>query len=302
MHRLIGIIVLPILALSACGYNKGELKPFDPDSASGGIIASQPQLVTFDELQEDPEAYQDELIRVTGSFFRPPPPECLLYTGPGTSWSLISDDLRLDALGFEQSLQLVRPGLELTVDGIFRKYDGPLGCGKRPPVGIAWFLETTQIVQPNPLARVIGTVESDLPPIFPPLLVSPTPPGTVSPGVTANPTLGISPTLPGSIPTVTPSPVGTVVGTATATAVATAGTQIPTATPSPSSTSINSTPTVTPSPSPTSGPGTTTPIPTNTVQPTPGPTQPPLSTSTPGGYPIPTPPTPTSSPTGYPGL
>jgi hypothetical protein len=268
---------------------------------SGGIIASQPQLVTFDELQEDPEAYQDELIRVTGSFFRLPPPECLLYTGPGTSWSLISDNLRLDALGFEQSLQLVRPGIELTVDGIFRKYEGPLGCGKRPPEGIAWFLETTQIVQPNPLARVIGTVESDLPPIFPPLLGSPTPPGTIPPNVTANPTFGISPTPPGTVPTATPSPAVTIIGTATATAIATSGTQIPTATPSPSSTSGSGTATVTPLPTPTSGPGTTTPVPTSTVQPTPGPTQPPLSTSTPGGYPIPTPPTPTSSPTGYPG-
>jgi hypothetical protein len=302
MRRLVGIFLLFVLVLSACGGNKGELKPFDPDSESGGSFGSQPQLVTFDELQADPESFQNELIRVTGSFFRLPPVECLVYTGPGTSWSLISGNLRLDALGFEESLQLVRPGIELTVDGIFRKYEGPLGCGKRPPDGIAWFLETIQIVQPNPLARVIGTVEVDQPPIFPPALTSPTPPSTLPPGVTPSPTIGISPTAPGSIPTATPSPAITVVGTPTATTTAASGTQIPTPTPSPSSTPVPGTPTTTPTPTSTPGPGTPTATPANTVQPTPGPTQPPLSTSTPGGYPIPTPPTPTSSPTGYPGI
>jgi hypothetical protein len=302
MHRVVGIIILAALVLAACGRNKGQLKPNPAEEGSRGVISSQPQLVTFAELQEDPEAYRDAFIRVTGSFFRLPARECLLSTGPGTSWSLISDNLRLDALGFEELLQLVRPGTELTVDGIFRKYEGPLGCGKRPAVEIAWFLETTQIVQPNPLARVIGTLEGSLPPILPPSVLSPIPPGIVLPSPTGSPTSAISPTPTGMVPTATPSPAGTPSVTSTPTVIGTPGTIIPTATPSSSSTPLSGTPTATPSPTSTSIPGTPTQTPTGTIQPTPGPTQPPLSTSTPGGYPIPTPPTPTSSPTGYPGF
>ncbi len=301
MHRLYWIALAITILLAACSGGKGVLKPLDSDSGQAGIIASQPQLVTFSELQDDPEAYKDKLVRVTGSFFHLPNPKCLIASGPKTSWSLISENLRLDAIGFEQSLQLVRPETVLTVDGIFRKYDGPLGCGKRPPNGVAWFLETSQIVQPNPLARVIGTVEIGSPPLLPPLIGSPTPPGTVPVDPTGMPPIGASPTGPGTIPTATPTTLATAVQTGTSTAVATAGTIIPTVTPSPNSTTINPTTTGTPSVTPTANPGTGTAIPTSTVPQTPGPTQPPLSTSTPGGYPVPSTPTPTSSPTAYPG-
>ncbi len=305
MRRVIGtvfslIAILTIFVLTACSTNKGELRPLHADEGIGEIIGDQPQLVTFSELQADPEAYRDTLIRVTGSFFQLPPPDCLTYSGPGTRWSLISDNLRLDAIGFERSVLLVPPGTELTVDGIFRNYEGPMGCGKRPEVGTAWFLETTRIVQPNPLARTFGTVESGLPPILPPPFASPTIPGVAPPGATATPVLGVSPTPTGFIPTTTPSPATTVIGTLTPTSSPTSGPSIPTTTASPTVTVGPGTPTTTPTSTPTPIPGTPTPSPTNSVPPTPGPTTPPLSTSTPGAYPIP--PTPDGSPTGYPGI
>lgn len=298
MYRATALLLLAIAVLAACGTTKGELRPGDDESEIGGIFLSQPQLVTFTALQDDPEAYQDQLVRVSGSFFRLPAPECVIFTGPGTSWSLIADKLRLDALGFEESLQLVRPGTGLTVDGIFRKYEGPLGCGKRPPVDVAWYLETIRIVQPNPIARAIGTLDSSMSPVQPPAMWSPTPLSTIM--VTEQSTQAATATSSGSIPTATPTAFGSATLIPTPTVSGTPPTQVVTVTPSPSGTQTNGTATVIPSPTPTLGPGTSQPTPTNTIQPTPGPTQPPISTSTPGGYPPPTPPTPSSSPTGYP--
>lgn len=294
---LLTLIALAVLFLSACG-SRGELRPLHAEEEPGGIIGDQPQLVTFADLQADPEAYKDTLIRVTGTFYRLSPPDCLVYSGPDTNWSLISDNLRLDAQGFERSIQIVPDGVELTVDGVFRKYEGPLGCGKRPEAGVSWFLETTQIVQPNPLSRVIGTLVSGQPPLQPPGVENSTPPGTVPAEGTATPTIDISPSATSLVPTATPSLAITTIGTMTPTSSPTAGTSIPTMTPSPTLTLGPGTPSVTPTSTPTPVPGTPTASPTNPAPPTLGPTQPPLSTSTPGAYPIP--PTAEPSATGYP--
>jgi hypothetical protein len=294
---LFALIAFAVVFLSACG-SKGELRPLHAEEDSGGVIGDQPQLVTFAELQAEPEAYKNTLIRVTGTYYRLSPPDCIVYSGPDTNWSLIVDNLRLDSQGFERSIQIVSDGVELTVDGIFRKYEGPLGCGKRPDADVAWFLETTQIIQPNPLSRVIGTVVSGQPPLLPPGSGSPTPPGTIPANSSATPTIVISPSPTRLVPTATPSLVITTIGTATPTPSPSSGTSIPTMTPSPTQTLGPGTPSVTPSTTPAPLPGTPTQSPTNPAQPTLGPTQPPLSTSTPGAYPIP--PTIEPSPTGYP--
>ena len=114
-------------------------------------MSGQAQLVTFSELQADPESFQNRLVRVSGSLLKLPPPGCLPYSGPGIEWALIAEELRLDAIGFERVISLLTNGLPMTVDGFFRLYEGPLGCGKGAPDGSAWYLEVIQIVQPNPL-------------------------------------------------------------------------------------------------------------------------------------------------------
>jgi hypothetical protein len=234
-------------------------------------------LITFAELEADPFAYQDKLIRVTGNYVALPAVECVPHSGPAAGWALVAEDLRLDILGFQELLVGMAPQeLTLTLDGILRRYDGPLGCGKRPAAGILWYLEALQIIQPNPLIVQAGD-SSGGPPIIPPAIGTATLPpadsGTVEPEATTGP----------GTPTNTATPTGTMIATTTSTPVTTPIGQTPGA--------PTATPTRTPTPSrpATSQPGTPTRTATPTRTPTPvsGPTQPPLPTATPGGYPAP---------------
>jgi hypothetical protein len=262
------------LVLVGC-QGVGGLRPLPPDIESNQIISSQPQLVTFTELEADPTIYQDKLIRVTGTYVTLPVVSCSPYSGPNTSWALVADGLRLDMLGFEGLLnQFNVEEMNLTLDGILRRYDGPLGCGKRPEPGVLWYLEAQQIVQPNPLVQA-DTGPSGDPSIVPPPFPTGTslPPGEELPE--EEPTTG-----PGT-PSRTPTPTTTAVATASSTP-----TIEPDGTPSPQSTTIvTRTPTRTPTPTQTApaGGGTSTPSPTPSQTPTPGSGSTPLPTATPGG-------------------
>lgn len=277
---IIPLVLLGIAALliAGCGKIGGGLRPIAPTIASNQIISGQPQLVTFMELEQDPTIYQDKLIRVTGNYVPLPVVSCSPFSGPNTSWALVADELRLDILGFEGLLNQLNLGaINLTLDGVLRRYDGPLGCGKRPDAGVLWYLEALQIVQPNPLVQNSdgSTIDTSvIPPPFPtgegpgpdvdgtptgepttgPGTPSRTPTATIAAGVTASstPTLNPdepTPTLPFGTPTRTSTP-----------------TRTPTATQTTSPGGNTATPTPTPSQTPTVS-GTNAPLPTTTTDP-----------------------------------
>ena len=264
--------------MAACTGKRGQLKPLDQTTDSGGLLADQPLLVTFLELQEDPATFQDRLIRVTGAYFPLPPPNCFPFGGPGAEWALISEGLRLDVVGFERLTRLISQDTLMTVDGFFRLYEGPVGCGKGAPLETAWYLEVIRIVQPNPLVGSGGAVDTGGEPGFPSPAVTPTVAGTLEstrppgggteqptnvPTATLIGTLPVVPTATGTVTLVAPLP-STSIPTATATALVTSEA---TATPAPSGTS-------------TPAPG----VPTSTPTSGPFPTPPPLPTAT-EGYP-----------------
>ncbi len=278
------LLILP--AFAACSGRDGVLKPLRTVEPGQIMLAAQPQLVTFSDLQNDPEAFQDRLVRVSGTLLKLPPPTCIPNSGPVIEWALIAEELRMDAIGFERAIRLLVDGTPMTVDGIFRLYEGPLGCGKGAPEGSAWFLEVIRIVQPNPLVGAGGSAGVVVPstttsggPLLPPgssatPTIQSTPPGTGTPGAvpTMTPVGGLPPTA-----TMTPAggtPSTTSIPTATATSLST---------PQLTSTSTLLTPTSTPTPTSTRGPGPT-----------------PTPTATLGGYPNPATPTPTGTVDGYP--
>jgi len=291
MNRAIKIALFTILLLlAACTNKRGQLKPFSSNEQENLLISSQPQLVTFSELQAEPEAYQDHLIRVTGNFFAMPPPTCYPYTGPGAEWALISEGLRLDIVGFERVSQILEQDTLMTVDGFFRLYEGRLGCGKGAPIDSSWYLELYQIVQPNPLARVARLPGAgDGAALFPsqgtatqpglPVMTQPPIDGTNQPTTIPTQTpFGTAPILPPGTGTSTPAGTlpSTIIPTATRTPQATAGATVTSPVP----------PTNTPVPG----------IPTSTAT-SPFPTSPPLATAT-EGYPV----NPTATIGGYPGF
>jgi hypothetical protein len=295
---LLATFLLPLFV--ACSGRDGQLKPLRPGTEGELLLAAQPQLVTFTQLQEDPEAFQNRLLRVSGSLFKLPPPDCVPYSGPIIEWALIADALRLDAVGFENAVGLLVDGMPMTVDGTFRLYEGPLGCGKAAADGTGWYLEVLRIVQPNPLVAsapkpggIIPNTTTPGVPIVPPGSTA-TPTGQTTPPITGTAGLVPTATATGTQPvvptaTVTPGP-GTVTATSTPTGLPTVSVT-PQLTPTPSP--LPGTPTVTP----TSVQGTTVPTPTPTVGQYPAPNTP-TATPTVNGYPGPA--TVTMTPTGYP--
>jgi len=288
------ILLLAVLYfLSRCSNQTRPLKPLRPTATPAAMVAvrGQPVPVGFTELNEDPAAVRDQRIRVSGFYTRLAAAECARPKGPNIRWALIADDLQLDALGFEQVLRLVAPGTSLTVEGIWRLYNGLAGCGKNVSQRQIWYLEVEQIVEPNPLfgsETAAGGPSLDIPPTSSTDGSVTNTPGPTplenEPTVTATPaTLEATPTLAAitGTPTSTATPEPAVGVTETPTAVG--GTTVPTGTVTPTAT-----------PTDLAGPdGTSTvrPISTPTLPAdTPAaetPTPPSVATATPGGYPGP---------------
>jgi hypothetical protein len=278
-----------VLAAVSCAVT-GQARPLLPvlpsPTAVDSLIEGEVIEVEFQELNEDPAAFLGRYIRVTGTLTPIEPEACHddngHYTGPLIQWALVNDNLQMDARGFEQVISLVRPGTTMTVEGIWRLYQGPLGCGKQPEQGMTWYLETIRIVEPNLLfiPAAPGTVLTETP------LVPGVPEATGTAGGTLPPTSALTPGTTAT-PTVTAGTPGGRTGT-------------PTRTPLPTPTLLPTPPTAqgTAAPAPT-GQGTRTATPSGTTTGTPPATftaEPPgPSTGTPDGYPGG--PTPTPSPT-----
>ncbi|MEM7110857.1 MAG: hypothetical protein AAF614_00385 [Chloroflexota bacterium] len=321
-RRLTLLLFIGILAVAALGYliystqggslvgAERPLKPLrDNPTPVPVIVDSQPVIVTFTQLNEDPAALLNRTIRVTGSYTPLELPNCQdNYSGPRIAWSLIAEELQLDAQGFEEVLKIVPPGTTLTIEGTWRFYQGPRGCGKEPPTASLWYLAVSRIVQPNPLPNFGATVvppsdnTGEIAPTEAPIdsEANPdtetdnaetigTPLNTPTP-TSSEPVPGVPTSTPEAEATAAPIEEPTTAVNPTITATATAIGSTPTAT-------ATADPRVSPSPTPTASP---TPVATSAATATPDAsdgnlptaTPPPsLPTATPGGsgYPYPPP-------------
>lgn len=263
-----------------------SLRPFrtEPDPVEL-IVDGQPLLVTFAELSENAADFKNKRIRVTGIYLPLLPPECTPFNGPLIHWSLVSEGLQLNARGFERPLAIISPGTTLTVEGIWRQYEGSVGCGKEPQQGNVWYLQVERIIQPNPLVASTADPQAFLlkgvvTPMFPTPGPSRTPAGPgIAPTVLPLLTPTSLPSLTATGTVVTPLPGLTATATATSTQTGTpgfVGTNTPAGTPGPGTATATATPTGTitpgtPIPTPTNGPQPTvpglTPYPGGTVSP-----------------------------------
>lgn len=287
MRRFLFCTLFLLFTLTAC-QKQGVFRPeLSPAPVNNDVILGEPILVSFTELANNLERYQNVLIRVTGEYTPLSVSGCALERGPRTRWSLISEGKQMKVIRFEQVVvPLAWEGLTMTLDGVWRKYEGPLGCGKNAPTGVTWYLEAVRIVDPNPIPDYF--LENTPPPESDTSSTSEnTPDETPVAPVEGTPTapdypVGVTPTA------LTPTPTPTFLAVPSATP-----TQAVTTTPTveettPAAATPSSTTTGTPTPTPTAG----TETPTGTATPTPGPGTPSV---TPLGT---TPPEPTT--TGYP--
>lgn len=286
---LLVLIALALLAFSLSGRGERPLFPILPTLTTGpAVIESEMTILGFTELNEDPAAYRGQRIQVSGVYTPVDAPECLNYTGPVIRWSLVAEELQLNAIGFEGLVRLLEPGTEMTVSGVWNVYQGPLGCGKEPPDGTVWYLTIDRILEPNPLfgaqAPLLTVIAGEALPTLSPLETieqsSPEPTPTLE--GTADPLLTTTPDVALTVPLVitdTPEPTNLPV-----TPLLTPGvTPDQTGTP-PIDLTPGSSPTFGPSPTP-DPLGTTTPA---------------LPTNTPSGSGYPIPPSPTATTEGYP--
>lgn len=287
MSRFTLFLSLVLVSLLSACRGGGVFRSDRTGPEAETILSGQAMALTFTELDTDPAVYRNRLIRVRGSFSSLPSPECEQFTGPNFAWELVENDLHLKAVGFEEVMKLVPEGTTLAVDGFWRLYQGPLGCGKEPARTTIWYLETLRLVQPNPVPQLAAAPET-----------SPSSADAEAQQATEAPTVGAQGPTPQTTPTATPTASGTPLPGTTPPATDTpdlsptptlGDTPMPTPTPSPQTGTPGATPTPTPSPTATtSGGATPTPLPpTNTPGPQgtgyPGPPSDP--TETPQGYP-----------------
>ncbi len=258
-------------------------------TASSQILQNETRLVGFEALNADPAAYRNQSIQVTGTYTPIDLPACQPFAGPRIQWSLVADELQLNAVGFERILRLAEPGISMTVTGVWRLYQGPLGCGKEPEDGAVWYLQVTQILEPNPitgsvpinLTFVPGPDDREPGAIVPTLELEETPAAIITP--TDLPTVSVTIQPTATLPSgATAAPELTPTATLPVTPLATPDT----GTPDPLATATPESGTGTPDPAatPTSGPdGTATPaLPTGTAPPG---GYPPATSTPEGGYP-----------------
>lgn len=297
--------LVPLLALAfvlaACGSAEPRpLRPIVPTPTKAGVVVDgTARVVTFTDLNSNPAQYLNQIIQVRGSYTPLQPRTCSPQKGPNPGWALVAEGLQLDAVGLDGLLQLAPDGMTVTVEGVWRLYQGPDGCGKEPSTRTVWYLQARRVVRPNPLIAGMSPADE---PTETPLDAAPGAPET-PPDVTPLPPdageltfpeddFGVTPTFPATLPpvptataTATTPPVGTATPTATASPTPVLSPTAPTVTGTPPT----ATPTPTFTPTPDGGGGGFT-FPTVTpsgtfVPPTPGPT----FTPTPAGYPAPEP-------------
>ena len=121
------------------------------------------EAVSLLTLVRNPGSFENGYIQLSG-IYEPLPLlvcEADAHRSPAT-WALVEDDIEVLASGFDAELrELADPGLGLIVEGQWRQWEGPVGCGRRVPNQQIWYLDVANIVSPNPLVSA-DSVPSEL--------------------------------------------------------------------------------------------------------------------------------------------
>ncbi|MEM7333404.1 MAG: hypothetical protein AAF490_15045 [Chloroflexota bacterium] len=223
MRRFVTFLLIGITAvfLGACITPSSNPTPTPFTSISTtvtpNISAAQPFPVNFDDLVTNPISYEGARIQLMGNYQKVPLLICdgELFTSPVT-WNLVDGNMIAPLGGFQAQVeQLIPEGLSMTVSGIWRRWHGPIGCGKEAINRDIWYLDVMEIESPNPLVRVTltpfgeeiadngqnGTVIATQPPIS-------QDDATPDPTLETNPVFSEATETP--IPTATPAPASSI--------------------------------------------------------------------------------------------
>lgn len=249
-----------LLLLIVVGCRQEEITPEAVVNPTFVGRAFQVQEVSLLTLLRNKSRLQGTQVRVAGQYKALPVQVCAteVRRSPAT-WSLTDEGSEVLAGGFDDPLrELAGRGVELTVQGRWMRWEGPVGCGRRTLSQEIWYLDVSEIISPNPLF-VTGPLEEDVsgtPAVSPPE-------GTDVAGIITGGTPVAGLTAPSGLTPGAGGP-GTLIPTATPRLTVTASPTGPTTTPSPSLPATGGTVTLTPTgqvnvtPSPFASPSPTT--------------------------------------------
>lgn len=254
LYRRLLFLILFIATVTAGCQRTQDVTPTPTTTGNPRPLTIGRDVYTIDfaELATDPATYEGYHLQLTGQYKPLPTLVCAQdpYPGP-VAWGLVSDGYLAYASGYAHLRSLIPTGLTMTVQGQWRYWAGPVGCGKQAAHQEFWYLAVTDIVAPSPITRVtltppgadgeqptaaatevaIVTTPADIPPetAVPPTADLPTIPAAATLPIT----LTLSPTTEGvetGVGTPASTSVGTPVDTGGGTAVATPTIPAPTPT------------------------------------------------------------------------
>lgn len=173
MKSFILYFLILAFCLTACGQEEviTTPTPFDMGRTAVAIVSSgRPTAVSLAEVAADPESFAGQFLQLSGNYQHLPLLVCngeAHYSPAG--WLLVANDqaeaetddapeseaAMVAAGGFDSQLRtLIATGTPLTVNGFWRFWEGPVGCGKQAVPRQVWYLWVTEIVAPAQLARV----------------------------------------------------------------------------------------------------------------------------------------------------
>ena len=148
-----------LLLLIGCNQSKAPDRatptPFATESARFRNPATEPITISLTHLATNPDFFEGSTLQLSGQYRRLPVLACDRDSHPGpATWGIVNEGLMASASGQDEQLRtLLRENQQITVEGHWIRYIGPIGCGKAAPVEELWYLSVNQIIEPHPLAR-----------------------------------------------------------------------------------------------------------------------------------------------------
>ncbi len=158
------LLVSLLLVNSGCREREKDTPPtptpFSAMSKPDRAPAGEAIPISLTNLSRNPELFSGATLQLRGQFQPLPKLICQqdAFPSPAT-WGLIAEGLQANATGLDEQLrQLLAVGQEITVEGLWLRHVGPVGCGKEAPVQEIWYLSVSRVVDPQPLVRATSAL------------------------------------------------------------------------------------------------------------------------------------------------
>ena len=155
------LLVGLLIAIVGCTPEEsGTPTPFTISSTSTpNIGAADPLDIDLAQLVQNPLAYEGARLQINGRFQKLPLLVCEgeTFRAPA-GWRLSDGSLLALMGGFNSQVRsLIPEETEMTVIGVWRRWEGLIGCGKSANPTSIWYLDVREVVSPSPLAAITQT-------------------------------------------------------------------------------------------------------------------------------------------------